>query len=124
MDNMQVKQIQLERFTHAIYVRLSEELVDEYVNQLDVDISAHSFFDVPDYVTRITTRSFGRMLEEKHIKYPATWWDAFKLEVLPYWLRKKLKINYTTKTLTARECLPKIPMTGQDSVILYSVEGL
>ncbi len=113
-------EIKLEKFRYAIFTQVSEELIDDYCNTVDVDISAHhSMAEV--FTTRVVLGSYGRLLEEKHVEYPATWWDAFKLEVLPYWMRKRMKINYDSKTLTARECFPKIPVVGYESVIYYEV---
>jgi hypothetical protein len=111
-------EIKLERFKYAIFIQLSEELIDEYWNTIDVEFSAHT---VIGFTLRTVLSSLGRLLKEKRVEYPATWWDAFKLEVLPYWIRKRMKINYNFKTLTARECFPKIPVIGHESVIYYEV---
>jgi hypothetical protein len=119
---MMTEKIMLERFKHAIFTRLSKELIGEYCNSVSVDISTDWSFIEDAFVARIITASYGRMLKEKKIKYPATWWDAFKEQVLPHWLRERVKIDYITQTLTARECFPDIPIEGHRSVIYYNVE--
>ena len=110
--------VQLERFAHAIYIKVTEELIGEYFNQIDVEVEEDCFqSDV--FVVRMIGRAMGRMLDSKTVKYPATWWDAFKLEVLPYWLRKRLVINYTTRTLVSRAVYPELDIK---EVIYYDVE--
>ena len=121
-EDMNVETIELERFKYALYTTITDEFLGEYASEIDLELQDNSYALPHTFVARMTIRSVGRMLEPKEVRYPTTWWDAFKEQVIPYKIRKYLKINYTTKTLTARECFSEIPIKGQKSVIYYSVE--
>ena len=114
--------VALERLCYTTYTKLANELIDDYWNQIEFNASEHHDFHADTTLFRLNMRAFGRLVKEKYIRYPATWWDAFKLEVFPYWLRKRLKISYTTKTLTAREVYPDISIKDRKSVIYYNIE--
>lgn len=59
-------------------------------------------------------------LEEKEITYPTNWWEAFKAEYFPEWLRKIYPIKYTKVTIKAKAFLPEFSrqMPGHKMVIV------
>ena len=114
------KTIELEKFQLGLFMALSDEMIGEYCNK--VKVSVHTDILRPHMIiARALIDVAGYMLEEKEVKYPATWWDAFKKEVLPYKWHSWMNINYITKTLRARKCFPEL-LPGTKSIIYYAVE--
>lgn len=115
-----VSEIELERIANGISLRLSSELLADYAIPVDVSLRPDPFSPGEAFVLQMVTRAYGRMLTEKYVRYPKTWWDAFKEQVLPYWIRKRVEIKYTTKKIEVRELYPSIP--GNKSLrICYEV---
>ena len=74
---------------------------------------------------------------EKEIKYPASWWQAFKLEVLPKWFRRRFPIRWKVTKVKLERCagypqmkcvlppekLGKISFYVKESIDCFETEG-
>ena len=59
-------------------------------------------------VVQLCTGIYKRT-HETSFRWPATWWDHVKLELLPEWLSKRLKpCQYTIKTVVAAQVFPEV----------------
>lgn len=38
---------------------------------------------------------FGEVVEDQHIEFPSTWWDAVKQRWFPQWLQRKFRVRMT-----------------------------
>ena len=120
MGGFMVSEIALDRIAHALYMRLSDDLMKEFANKPTVNLFVDPLSEAEYFVLQLVTRQYGRMLAEKYVRYPATWWGAFKEQVMPYWIRRRTKINYITKKIEARELYPSIPL--KDRRVYYEVK--
>lgn len=62
-----------------------------------------------DLVLTLKHEIYGKKVV-KEFKYPATWWDSFKLKFFPKWLLKKYSAKYSTITFNAYALFPDFPI--------------
>jgi len=62
----------------------------------------------------ISTTIYGEKVESRHVTYPTTWLDAFKLRWFPKWALERWPANQTTFGFDARILYPRFetPATG------------
>ena len=51
---------------------------------------------------------WGKQHEDKVIKYPMDWWEAFKEKWFSVWMVKQWPIKYTTYIISATELYPNL----------------
>ena len=104
----------LERMRIYIFTIIDEKLLGEFAGPRTTEVSVLGNFVADQVVFKLRQEILGNTLEEVSVKYPSTWWDAFK----DRFLKRFTKINYIRVKLTARELYPKLAFPDLDPHIL------
>jgi len=92
------------RFWHEVKMSVIENMLQETV---EIQLRGHIY---------------GETAKKISVKYPATWWQAFKSECFPYWLRRRFPAKFTEETFDVRVLYPDINVSlPEDEHILTIV---
>lgn len=103
-----IKRIELENL--KIYVKQFFEIPG--YEQLKVDVNVQRSF-LKGVGVAFSTYITSQKLPEKEIKYPKTWWDAFKVQYYPVWLLKLFPAKLEVVTISAQLMYPDLLIPDQ-----------
>ena len=71
---------------------------------------------------RISARGYlmGDKHPEKVVKYPSTWWDSFKEQKFPLWLKKRYPVKWTYERFSFVSLYPDFKPSLPSSCIFQS----
>lgn len=98
--------IDLQRLMVASSVAVDEECVIHALELRDWrdETLRRLFFSLRGYVWAEPPKSIS-------VRYPTTWWDAFKARWFPEWAIEAYPVNYTVETMEGQIFYPKLPHT-------------
>ena len=123
-DFPNISTIELERFTIAAEMYLSEQLAESFA--ISPETSVHLDNLSPYFgqlVLQIKQSVYGRDLDTRTVRYPADWWQAFKARWFPAWAKERWPVKETVVTWTARELFPLLaaPDHNSQAIILEHI---
>jgi len=99
----------LERFRRGASVIIAEELID-----IPFDITMDRIPMHRAIMVRLARDVYGKNHEGTTVKYPATWWQAFKEQYFPWWLLKRYPVERTVVYVNFKEIYPDFVPTDPD----------
>ncbi len=116
-ENVPVESGVLEKLRIGAYTRLSQELVNTDV-EVAIDLATKDIL--------LSTRHLilAQRLDEKMVRYPATWWQHFKQTFFPYWLLKRFPVIEKDVLMKLYGAYPKakLPKLGIEHLVIR-IEG-
>ena len=81
--------------------------VIDFINPdaLEVAVSEHYDFMANKMAVRMIARLYEEEISDEYsaaVTYPSSWWDAFKEQYFPGWLRARFPVEYDAKTMRLR----------------------
>lgn len=112
-------EIELEKIKLVFAEKVSNELLGAVIDLGDQN---------DDFIRNMTTLRiqgylWGESGESQTIRYPATWWDAFKERWSPKWLTDRYPVLYREHEITLKTLYPnfRISMPSEAHVLKYAV---
>ncbi len=106
-------------------VTARETVLEAYRYGLTQELDRHQFgrldvttFELAEHMGRsaalqLRATIYGRQYEGQEIRYPATWWDAFKVRWFVGWLAfllRRFPATWVVVTPRTRELFPDVPV--------------
>lgn len=98
--------IDLQRLQFVVSKSVSDDFVvhepelgrfhDEMCRSIQYTLRGHVWAEAPKSIS---------------VRYPSTWWDAFKARWFPEWALEAYPVNYTIETMEGQIFYPKLPLT-------------
>jgi hypothetical protein len=108
-----MEHVELERFRLILLTYLNGKLMNDFGEELKLDISAHESW-IDDLLTvRIIQTVWGETLGTLEIEKPATWWDMWKRDHAPRWFLGLFPVRYLHDRYDARVLYPKIKIPDE-----------
>jgi hypothetical protein len=98
--------IQYELQKYVVMVSASDEMLSQ-IDPPEIRVIGDSSFEKITNML-LTWRIFERKLQD--YKWPATWWDAFKVRWYPLWLLKRHPAKF--KTIELKELIAQTRQSG------------
>lgn len=94
---------------------VASQQVDEFVLH---DLRVERFWDELGRHMRYTLRGYiwSEPPKSIRVRYPSTWWDAFKERWFPKWAVEAYPVDYTIETMEGQIFYPKLPHTVPEHV--------
>jgi hypothetical protein len=73
-------------------------------------------------VVTLQNHTAAQILVDREIRYPRTWWDAFKLAYFPQSLLKLFPVQYHREALVARALYPDVALGDRPHFIVTRIE--
>lgn len=116
-SKVEIKSVPLEIFKYSLTQVVSERMLDLFAIPAKVDISEHVNFMADDMLVRVRQDILGSKLEDVHISYPATLWDAIKDRFFPQWMLKRRPVKYKHHDIVVRELHPRLSLPEEYHVL-------
>ena len=97
---------------------IDKELGKWFAGPCKVDALLDADFMHDTVVLRVVQEVYGRDLGTLEVDQPATWWDHFKQDRFPFWLRRRFPVRYTTDTYKASVLYPQVGK-GPDGKLIW-----
>lgn len=99
-----MREIKLEQIKHAVSQRIGRERLSRM--RLDMEW----VFDVDAMVMRLEQSVLSERLTDESVRWPATWWDAFKVRWMPQWWLRRWPAKYAHADFTVYRGYPDVSM--------------
>ena len=112
MNDLQT--VRLERLKAVLFHRLDALRIGQVT---EVEFSEHLRYLCDDMQVRVKYLIYGINEKPTVVRYPADWWQAFKKEVLPPWIQRRLpSIKYSVVTVEKRTTYPTLRLSTDEHV--------
>jgi len=98
----------LEKITFAAKLRISAQLVEDFIYESQVKVFYDAWFD--DIVVIVRQGILSQKIDEITVRYPADWWQAVKERFAPGWFRRRWPIEWNKTVVDVRAVYPKMAM--------------
>ncbi|MFW6029489.1 MAG: hypothetical protein ACOCRO_04465 [Halanaerobiales bacterium] len=106
----------LDRLKYASMTYLSHIPEDDKQANVFIDYTCKNL------ALRLDARITGKDCESSYIRYPKTWWQAFKKAYFPNFLIKMFPIVYTEVNIYGRINIPSLPFKDKEKDIYLTYE--
>lgn len=103
--------VSLTRVKHAIEERIPRSRIAGLVGYAEWD----HYLDA--LVVRLEKDLWSERLADETVKWPSTWWDAFKLRWFPSWLKRHYPIQWSHADFAIYRGCPDVVMPDRQSVL-------
>jgi len=118
--NLYTKEHRLEAFRFGVNRAIGRYELEDLRGALELDVFERSGAEM---VMQLRATLYGRRTEGQEIRYPATWWDAFKVRWFPEWLLRRYPPVHVVHKTVETELFPNVaPILGQRSIVLREFE--
>ena len=112
MNDLQT--VRLERLKAVLFHRLDALRIGQVT---EVEFSEQLRFVCDELQIRIKYLIYGINEEPVVVRYPTDWWQAFKKEVLPPWIQRRLpSIKYSVVTVEKHTTYPTLRLSTDEHV--------
>jgi hypothetical protein len=112
-----IRGVPLKIFRYILLQEISDRALDLMGIPTEADIFEQVNFMADDVVLRIKQKMLGTVLEDVHISYPATWWDAVKDQFFPQWMLRRWPAKYKHHDIIVRELYPRLSLPDEYHVL-------
>lgn len=111
---MRFETIELTKQVCAMQKRIPRSLLAD-LN--DASLSVTEDFITGDLVVTLRSFIWSRKIADQDVRYPATWWDAFKARWFPRWAQRRWPVVERVVSFTAHHDYPGLRVHNHEPTI-------